>query len=578
MKHLKIFVMVAVAMSFSTQCMELPLHLFVQTSDDQITLIKKKNISRMCALDVMNAHQHKDFSFIAEEKKKKNSLINPLDVSVITKLTGADLQLLDNALDVSKNKEIFYNFYSNLKRNEQITLFDAAIQVQSGKIISLLGLPLAQETQKIIISSILPQLPSIVALKQAILRKTSPTVSVLEGHAEGFKGKVLWNPDNSILVFTNSKPDEFIIRNGQTGKLIITIPNKYAKKMFFSPDGTRLLYTISDGLYLTEAYLCDGHTGKNINVFDVDYESKIVFSPDSKTIVVSRNYRSCDKKLPIMIYNAQTGDLIRTAEHDAPGINDLVFTADSKNFISVGKGSDNNKIILWDTNGKKINFLKGHHNVVVTHVAFSPDYSRLATGSMQNYSSGINLILRDSTTGDKIKSLKGQDNDIKFLLFSPDNKYLLSGACCSSPKMITIWNAQTGNRIKGIKRVVDFSTELIAFAQDNSFLIIDDTLYDTQIFEPITKLSVPEKELFVLAVSPDGNCIAARTQGTSSTLVLCKLFTDKMLNSFNAIESGITDLFQAYKFSELCKKFGVVTSNKKYSNFVSTDPSCNFSC
>src|ERR1700722_6745696 len=106
-------------------------HLFVLTQDKHIIPINKKNIPRIYALDVMAAHQHKDFSCITEEKKRENSYGNPLDASPIAGLTSEHLQLLDKALNESNSEKLFINFYSNLDDHERLTLFDAAIKTDT---------------------------------------------------------------------------------------------------------------------------------------------------------------------------------------------------------------------------------------------------------------------------------------------------------------------------------------------------------------------------------------------------------------------------------------------------------------
>ena len=521
--------------------------LFVKTNDNHIVKVNRKNISYMPVLDVMNVHQHKDFSFISEERQNKNSFTNPLDARCIAGLTSAHVQLLDKSVDVSKDKVTFNDFWSGLNSDERAVLIEAATQVNSEKVISLIGSRLPADMQKLVISHI--PFPSVVALKRAMLYKTSPTVSVLEGH-ERCNGGVAWNPDNSIVVSASFDPDLFILRNGQTGKPIKTVPKTYAKGIVFSPDGNRLVYNIEGGFYeTTKAYLCDGHTGECIHSFVNNSSSPLVFSPDSQTLLA---YNGAALPVFIFIYNAHNGDLVQKIEHSSP-INNFAFAADSKSFISVGKGEKDKKCILWNTNGEKIKSLEGHDHNNVTHAVFSPDYSRLVTGSMCHDSKN-NLILRDGKTGDIIRKITGHEREIGLLLFSPDNRYLFSGSY-GNPQTLIIWNAKTGFCKNEIEKSVNLSADLIAFAQDNSFLIVDDTLYDTKTFYPITTLSIlKELKPRYLALSPDGNRIAGRID---DALVLYTLFSQEALDLVNKIKSGTVDLFDACLYNRLCNKFGV---------------------
>jgi len=289
--------------------------------------------------------------------------------------------------------------------------------------------------------------------------------------------------------------------------------------------------------------------------------------------------------VPIMIYDANTGDLLQTTRHSAH-INNLAFAPDSQHFISFGKGDEEEHIVLWNINGEKIKSLKGHSCNPMTCVAFSADHSRLATGSHLYYSDENNLILRNGTTGDTIKNLKGHEsNGIEILLFSPDNRYLLSGANDSGiygHSRIIIWDAQSGLNIKEIEKCVTFSFDLVAFTPDSSFLVICDTLFDISTFKPIATLRNPQLEDDLglesgargIALSPDGNRIAAVQD---DKLVLYTLISDKMLDIMNAVQSGKADLFQIYLFQKLCNKFGV-KKEKKYIFTTGSHDSCgNFS-
>jgi WD40 repeat protein len=274
-----------------------------------------------------------------------------------------------------------------------------------------------------------------------------------------------------------------------------------------------------------------------------------VFSPDSKTLVLLN-----DNGIEFYLYDAKTGELIQTIKNTST-IFDVAFTADSKHLISVGRGKDNERVILWDAHGTKIKFFTDHGSRLnVTHVLFSPDYSRLATSALPYQSGDTALILRDGPTGDIIKKLASNEKEVCVILFSPDSKSLLSGErTYTDYEIFKIWDTRAGSLKRSIKKKINFATALIAFAQDNSFLIIDDTLYDTQNWLPLITLSALTK-LSTLAVSPDGNYIAAQT---NDTLVLYKLFTDEILDIIKRIKSGITDLSQAYKLIQLCRKFRV---------------------
>jgi WD40 repeat protein len=85
--------------------------------------------------------------------------------------------------------------------------------------------------------------------------------------------------------------------------------------------------------------------------------------------------------------------------------------------------------------------LSGHDDDV-KGISFSPDGSRVATGSKDK-----SVIIWDAVTGDKIKALNGHSNDVNTVAYSPDGKYLVSG---SDDNTIMIWDAATGNSGKSL--------------------------------------------------------------------------------------------------------------------------------
>ena len=179
--------------------------------------------------------------------------------------------------------------------------------------------------------------------------------------------------DGELLV-TASKDDTVRIRTAATGKPIaeLQVPGKsFMTAALISPDGKRILTLSSDD----PARLWDwqGASGSPVSELSahtgtVDYA---VFSPDSTRLVTLARDQTA------RVWDLATGRNVRGLAHEEY-IGGAAFSPDSRWIVTV---SVDGLAILWEAvSGKRVMDF-GTHERPRTSVAFSPDGTRIATGT-----------------------------------------------------------------------------------------------------------------------------------------------------------------------------------------------------
>ena len=208
---------------------------------------------------------------------------------------------------------------------------------------------------------------------------------------------------------------------------------------------------------------------QNCYLYDLDTQSRIATLPGHARGIHGANFSQC-------------GDLLVTSER-FPG----------------------NTLFLWSGKTGQLIAKMGSHRNSVTAVTFSPDYTRIATASMDQ-----TVSLWNAATGQRIASLEGHTGHVFAIEFSPDSKQLVSG---SHDRTVRLWSALDGKPlsvltghtapVNGVTYLADGS-RVVSTAIDGSI-----RLWDPRLGEGNGILRGHSTFVYAVAFHPDGEQIAS---------------------------------------------------------------------
>jgi len=184
----------------------------------------------------------------------------------------------------------------------------------------------------------------------------------------------------------------------------------------------------------------------------------------------------------------------------------IVFSAAfSPDGTKLATGTSDSTVKIWNVaTGRELMTLRGQDGAI-SAIEFSPDGSRLATASHD-----ASVKLWEVATGQEIITFRGHSQRVSSVAFRPDGKTL---ATASWDGLVKLWDAVTGKELKTLKGNQSW-VWLVAFSPDGSRLASAGEDHTVRIWtvargEEVATLKGHGSSVYTVAFSPDGSLLAS---------------------------------------------------------------------
>ncbi len=324
-----------------------------------------------------------------------------------------------------------------------------------------------------------------------------------------------FSPDGKVLLGRSSNPHQLQMLNAMTGELIKTLHwNNLVCSAAFSADSN----IIAAGDYDGTIRLWDATTGQTIKTFKAHTDTvvDVVFSPDGKTLATA------GRDDTMRWWDIHTAENIKTFSEYLGGRSHMKYSPDGKTIAIIR----DDKVWLRDaTTGKHLITLKGHTEYI-WDVAFSESGDTIATGSADK-----TARLWNAHTGESIRTLTGHTDTVYTPVFSPDGNKLMTRC---NDNALRLWDINTGKNIityQREKQSVNFT-----FSPDSRTLAIateagDVSLWNTSTGEKIRTFVRHSQYVHPPLFSSNGNTMVTHSKDRS--VRLWNVHTGENINTLN---------------------------------------------
>jgi WD40 repeat protein/serine/threonine protein kinase len=334
----------------------------------------------------------------------------------------------------------------------------------------------------------------------------------LKGHLNTVRG-LAFSPSGTQLA---SASDDRTVKvwDTATGDETLTLKDTaFVYSLAFSPDGKQIFSASNDGakLWSTETGLeMPKRFGGDVNC--------VAFGPD-RARHAPRRAAGCNAT--VIVWDDNLGENLLTLEGHSASVLCVAFNPDGTQLAS---GSVDKTVKVWDIDAQKeLRTLKGHSESVVC-VAFNPDSTRLASASRDG-----TVKVWDVNTGKELYTLRRHKNEVESVAFNRDGTRLASA---SRDGTVKVWNADTAEELLSLEGHVG-GLRSVSFSPDGAQLASGGVDKTVKVWDAVTgqeMLSLEGHSGMVVSVSfsPDGTRLASASSDKTVRVWDARPWTPKL--------------------------------------------------